>query len=133
MSILRYGVTLGVTVVCDAVWLSFMFERFYKPYLKMYLRPEVQTLPIVLFYPIYAYALYVLVVEPALRFGYSYTEGAYMGCVLGLAAYGAYNCTNQAIIRDWSWIMTSVDWVWGMSVTGIVAVISIALIRYLGW
>jgi hypothetical protein len=45
--------------------------------------------------------------------------------VLGLAAYGAYNLTNLAIVRGWPLELSLIDWAWG----GIVS----ALAGRAGW
>ena len=53
-----------------------------------------------------------LQVQPA-----GWVEAVVRGAVLGLAAYGAYNLTNLAVVRDWPTMLTFADWPWGAFVT----------------
>jgi uncharacterized membrane protein len=47
------------------------------------------------------------------------------GALLGLVAYGAYDFTNQATLRDWPVVVTIVDLAWGAILTGVVSVVSV--------
>ena len=40
------------------------------------------------------------------------------GCILGVLAYGTYEFTNFATLRDWAVQMVMVDVVWGAVLTG---------------
>ena len=40
------------------------------------------------------------------------------GAVLGFVAYATYDLTNQATLRDWPWVVTVADLIWGSFVTG---------------
>ena len=42
-----------------------------------------------------------------------WAEAIVRGVVLGLAAYGAYDLTNLAIIRDWPVKISVIDMAWG--------------------
>ena len=50
------------------------------------------------------------------------------GALLGLLAYGTYELTNKAVIKDWSWQMVVVDMIWGTTLTAVIAGI-LSLIR----
>ena len=41
--------------------------------------------------------------------------------ILGLIAYGTYDFTNLATIKDWPVVVSVVDLVWGISLTAIAA------------
>jgi uncharacterized membrane protein len=43
------------------------------------------------------------------------------GALLGLVAYGTYDLTNQATLKDWPWVVTLTDLAWGAFVTGAAA------------
>ena len=51
------------------------------------------------------------------------------GAVFGLTAYGTYDLTNQATLRDWPTIVTIIDLAWGSTLTAVVA----AAGHRLGW
>ncbi len=44
-----------------------------------------------------------------------------LGALLGLVAYGTYDITNLATIRDWPVIVSVVDLAWGITVTATAA------------
>lgn len=116
--------------ILDAIWLFSMGPTFYKKFLG-HLTSSSATLwlPIVLFYLLYAVGITVFVALPALRANTSYLSVFLFGALLGLVAYGAYDFTNQATLRDWPVIVTVVDLAWGAFLTGVVSVVSVYLGR----
>jgi uncharacterized membrane protein len=117
-AILTYLATLVPLAFLDGIWILFAAKKFYAAQLGFLLSKTVQIVPIALFYPLYAFAILLLVVKPALVSG-SWVEALWRGALLGLAAYGTYDLTNQATISGWPTIVTLVDIVWGMSVTAL--------------
>ena len=85
--------------------------------------------PALFFYPIYVLATLLLAVLPAVASG-SWLEALWRGAVLGLAAYSAYDLTNQATLAGWPTKITLVDIFWGLSVTAITSVIAYFIISY---
>jgi uncharacterized membrane protein len=57
---------------------------------------------------------------PALRDGVP-AQAALNGAILGLVAYGTYEFTSWAVMRDWHPQMVAVDLAWGTAVTGLSA------------
>ncbi|MBL8561446.1 MAG: DUF2177 family protein, partial [Gemmobacter sp.] len=51
--------------------------------------------------------------------------------VLGFMAYGTYEFTSYAIMRDWHWAMVAVDLSWGTVLTATSAAIGLAITRAL--
>ena len=51
----------------------------------------------------------------------NWTQALIAGAILGLVAYGTYDMTNLATVRDWSVMVTIVDIVWGAALTGTAA------------
>ena len=43
------------------------------------------------------------------------------GAVLGLIAYGTYDFTNYATLKQWPLTMVIVDLIWGTFITGVAA------------
>ncbi len=54
----------------------------------------------------------VIVIQPCVEID-SLFKPIYTGFVFGLVAYGTYNLTNMAVIRDWSPTVVFVDMFWG--------------------
>lgn len=105
--------------VLDAVWLSTMTKKFYAPRLG-HLMGEVQWLPAVIFYLLYAMGVVYLVLVPAMQYNWTFARTAFTGAVLGLICYATYDLTNQATLKNWPVAVTVVDMIWGAVLTGLV-------------
>lgn len=100
----------------DAVWLTTMNERLYKPVIGSIMKTPDFT-AIIAFYLIYILGVVVLAILPALREG-GLGRAAMMGAALGFVAYATYDLTNQATLAAWSWKLTFADIAWGTILTG---------------
>jgi uncharacterized membrane protein len=115
-----YALTFAVFLALDACWLGLMGPRLYQPALGALMAPQVDWRAAALFYPIYIGGLLYFAVLPALRArraGLALCNGA----LFGFVAYATYDLTNQATLRDWPWLITLVDLVWGATVSGTAA------------
>ena len=54
------------------------------------------------------------------------------GIALGLMAYGTYEFTNYATLRDWSIEQVATDMIWGGILTGFSAWAGVTIVRALG-
>lgn len=86
--------------------------------------------PAVFFYLLYALALTVLVVLPAVKNDWNWVHVLGAAGLLGLAAYGAYDLTNASTMRDWPMVVTLVDMAWGVVVTALGALVAFFAVRY---
>jgi uncharacterized membrane protein len=100
----------------DAVWLTTMTNRLYKPVLGPILAPKPDMVAAVAFYLIMIFGIVVLAIAPALKEG-AWTRAALNGAVLGLVAYATYDLTNQATLSVWSARLTLIDLCWGTALT----------------
>jgi uncharacterized membrane protein len=116
-------------VVLDGVWIGFMLKRFYTPMMGHLMGGSVNFTAAIIFYLLYAIALSVFVVVPALKYHSGYLPLFLFGVLFGLAAYGTYNLTNQATLRNWPWMLTIVDMTWGGVLTGLTSVIAVYATR----
>ncbi|MBB5373434.1 DUF2177 family protein [Acidocella aromatica] len=107
----------------DAVWLSTMSARLYKPALQGLLAENFRPVPALLFYALYIGGVVAFAVLPSDKPGMALLRGA----GLGLVAYATYDLTNQATLRRWSVLVTSADLAWGSLATGIAAAIACAI------
>jgi uncharacterized membrane protein len=53
------------------------------------------------------------------------------GLVFGVVAYGTYNLTNMAALKGWSVNVVIVDMIWGGILTGVSAVLSTFVVRWI--
>lgn len=115
-----YGLTLVIFLVLDAIWLSSMLERLYRPALGHLLAPQVSLPPAVLFYLLYVAGIVGFAVAPALE-GNGARIALLHGAALGLLCYATYDLTSQATLPGWPWSVTLADLAWGTVATGLAA------------
>lgn len=110
------GATGVVFLILDAIWLTIVGGKLYRPILGDLLSPTVNWPAAVAFYVIYLAGIGFFALWPALR-AESWQMAALNGAVLGFIAYATYDLTNQATLRSWSTTITLADIVWGTFVT----------------
>jgi uncharacterized membrane protein len=106
----------------DVIWLSLTASRLYKPELGDLMLAKFNAIPAVLFYLLYVFGIVMLAVLPAIaerRMATAILRGA----LLGLVAYGTYDLTNQATLRNWSTLVTIADLCWGTFLTAFAAMV----------
>jgi len=128
-TIVSYLAALACLLLFDGPWLALMGPRFYTPRLGHLLSASPQWWAVAAFYSIYALGIVVLVVQPARQLGASAVAVFFSGALLGLVAYGTYDLTNQATLRDWPLGVTIVDLMWGSLLTGTASAVSLTRAR----
>ena len=113
---LAYVAVLLAVAALDAIWLGMIGKDLYRRDMGGLLADSFRVGPAALFYLLYPLALVYLVLWHAPS---GVLEAMARSAVLGLAAYGAYNLTNLAIIRGWPVQLSLIDWVWGGVVTAL--------------
>jgi len=132
--LIAWALTALLFLAMDAVWLTLMAPRLYRPEIGTLLRSSFDLLPALLFYLLYVSGIVVLAVQPALEAARPLAAG-WRGTLLGLVSYGAYDLTNQATLKGWSWRVTLADLAWGSIATGVAAALAslatLAVVRML--
>lgn len=118
-TVVAYVATAVVFLAIDFVWLSTV-GRWYVAQLKPLLRDSPNFVYAGAFYLVYAAAVVVLAVLPAVD-AQSLRTALIYGAVLGLAAYGTYDMTNLSTLRDYPVRVAVVDIVWGTVLTAVAA------------
>lgn len=103
----------GAFGVLDALWLTQMFERLYKPALGPLLAPGLRLEAAGAFYLMYVTGLVLLAVRPAVLAGGGPKAAALRGAGLGAFAYATYDLTNQATLAVWPVHVSVIDIAWG--------------------
>lgn len=112
--LLPYLATLLVVAVLDALWLGVVARSFYAQGIG-HLMAERPFWPAAAgFYLLYPVGLMVLAVWPS---GGDLGRALALGLAAGLFAYGTYDLTNLAVLRDWPWRVAVVDIAWGAFVS----------------
>jgi uncharacterized membrane protein len=115
----------------DAVWLSLMGPRLYRPTLGDILLASVNVAPAIAFYLIYPIGILVFAVLPALK-SESAASATVYGALFGALAYATYDLTNHATLRNWTLQLTLTDMAWGAFASGVAAVVGFYLTRMVG-
>ncbi len=127
--VITFIVTLFLLLAIDGIWLNFVIKGFAKKQIGHLMAETVRLGPVAVFYPLYAGAIVLLIVLPAIYGEFSAVRVFLSGLLLGLAAYGAYDLTNHATLKKWPIIMTIVDMAWGSLLTGTAATATFLIVE----
>lgn len=127
--ITAYLSSLLAMLALDGIWLGLTMKRFYGPRIGHLLADSAKLGPAAVFYLIYILGVSLLVVIPSVQQQAARKKVLWTGALLGLMAYGTYDLTNQATLKDWPVIVTVVDLMWGALLTAVVSLISVACTR----
>lgn len=128
-----YLTAATVFVVVDGIWLKTMTQAFYHPRIGHLLTDTPNMLAAAMFYLFYIFALCVLIIYPQVKIQAPLWQLFALGGLIGLMAYGTYDFTALALLKDYSTSAALVDFVWGGFVTGTVAVSAGWLSYQFGW
>lgn len=128
--VILYLSTAIVFLALDAVMLSQHMGPLFRRHLGDQLLENLRWGPAVAFYLAYVAGLVWLVSWPALRDGLP-MQALIGGAVVGAMAYGTYEFTSYAVMRDWHWQMVVTDLAWGTALTGFSAWAGVAITRAL--
>lgn len=113
----------------DYVGLSYLIKPVFERQIGALMLDSPRLLPAGLFYAFLIFVVMWFVAWPALDQGKSLLWVFGSAALLGAAAYGTYEFTSFAVMRDWTWGMVALDLTWGTLVTGAVATIGVAVTR----
>lgn len=123
-----YAITLAVLLVLDALWLGMVAPKFYKHHIGHLMAKKVNFFAALLFYLIFIFGLLFFVIKPAMVYGIWWHAPVY-GLIFGLVTYGTYDLTNQATLKKWSFTVTIVDLIWGMTLSGLTSLVVYFIVR----
>lgn len=110
-------------LIIDFIWLKYIALSFYRSNIGHLMTDKPNLAIAGLFYLFYVVGVVILAVYPALE-KQSWVTAMLYGGLLGLVAYGTYDITNLATLKNWPPIVTIVDMIWGTVLTASVATIS---------
>lgn len=128
--VILYLITATVFLVLDAVMLKTVMKPLFEQHIGDWLLDEIRLRPAIIFYLFYVAGVLWFVSVSALRSEVS-VNALIGGAILGAMAYGTYEFTNYATLRDWSLQMVAVDVTWGAVLTGFSAWVGVTLTRAL--
>lgn len=113
----RYLSTITLFFILDMIWLIVISPEFYSRHIGHLMTKNVDWVAVILFYLLYSLGLFVFVIiktNPLNRW-----RSSLKGTFFGLITYATFDLTNQAMMKDWPWIVTIVDLFWGMFICGL--------------
>lgn len=116
MQVLILTLTTGVIfLVADAVMLSSVLRPLFQAHLGAALLDGLRWPAAAGFYLLYVFGMVWFAGLPGLRDGVG--VAAFNGALLGLVAYGTYELTSWAVMRDWHPALVAADLLWGTVLT----------------
>lgn len=125
--VILYIASAVVFFAADFVWLSTMGDRLYRPVLGDMMLDK-PNLPVAAgFYLLYLVGLVVLVTAPA---NGDILKALWMGALFGFVAYGTYDLTNLATLRNFTPTLVAIDMAWGTVLTGVSAAAGVWISKF---
>ena len=119
--VVAYVSTAIVFLGIDALWLGRVATTYFRGWIGNMMLEQPNFAAAAVFYLVYVAGVVYFAVMPALNGG-GWTQAAIAGAILGFIAYGTYDMTNLATLKNWPIIMTVVDMSWGTILTSFAAV-----------
>lgn len=123
-----YFVTATVFLLLDLIGLKYFVKPVFERHIGHLFADPFRLGAAALFYVGYVGGMLWFVSVPALRQSDPFAA-LIGGLLLGLLAYGTYEFTNYATLRDWNFEQVLVDTVWGGFLTGVAAWAGVMTIR----
>lgn len=127
-TLILYVSTAVIFLAADAVMLRVVMKPLFERHLGEALLDSPRLLPALGFYLFYVVGIVwfaglpaYLQEQPRIALG--------NGLLLGALAYGTYEFTNWATLRDWSGQQVAVDFTWGIVLTGVSAWLGVLIAR----
>lgn len=109
-----YLAVLLAVGLLDLLWLGFIATEWYQAGMAHLLAPRPNFWAAAAFYLLYPIGLLLFAVGPARG---RWRHALVLGALFGLFAYGTYDLTNLAVLRDWPLVLSAVDMAWGAFVS----------------
>jgi uncharacterized membrane protein len=123
-----YVAVLVVFGIIDAAWLNTMGKLLYRPTLGDILLDDLRIAPAMVFYFAYPIGVVAFAVMPGLRSDSPIV--AFLSALLfGATAYGTYDLTNYATLRNWTLQIAVIDICYGALASGIAATVAVLVAR----
>ena len=124
----RLGAAVSAAFLCivvmmlalDVLWIGFIAKSQYQQGIGHLMADQPVILAAVAFYLLYATGIMVFAVTPA-TYGRGVAQAALKGAVFGLVAYGTYDLTNLATLREWPLRLSLMDMAWGSAISALAA------------
>lgn len=118
--VVAYLATLVAFFAVDTVWLRAVMIPVFRTDVPDLLAATPNAVAAAIFYAAFCAGLVHFAVLDAVAKN-SIAQAARDGALIGLLAYGTYELTNMATLRDWTWRLVVIDMTWGTVLCGLAA------------
>jgi len=118
---IAYCVTLVAFLFMDFIWLARVARDFYAGQIGTLLLDQPRLGVAAGFYCLYVVGIVVFAVMPALKAN-APGSALLFGALFGLIAYGTYDLTNYATLKEWPFLVVVVDMAWGAVLSSVSAI-----------
>lgn len=115
-----YAIALPVFFAIDMVWLGLVAKNFYRNQIGFLMKNEINWTAAMAFYLLFVVGLVLFVITPAIEKS-SWLHALLFGALFGLITYATYDLSNLATLKDWPFLVTMVDLVWGATLAASVS------------
>ncbi|WP_136634660.1 DUF2177 family protein [Pseudooceanicola onchidii] len=112
----------------DAIMLKNVMRPLFETRISDLLLEDLRLAPAAVFYLFYVGGVIWFVSLPALKQDVP-VQALLQGALIGAMAYGTYEFTNYATLKDWAPKMVAVDLIWGTVLTGTSAWLGVLITR----
>lgn len=123
-----YLVSLVFFIIFDLLWIGVIAKKMYAEKLSFIMSPQINFVPVILFYLLFVVGLLLMVVFPAIE-KKSWTHALLYGILFGLVTYATYDLTNLATLKNWPLSITIIDLIWGSFLSAATSIISFFAIQ----
>ena len=129
--IILYFSSLAIFLLIDFLALGIVVKPIFDRQIGHLLLENFRLLPAFFFYAFFVGVLIWFVSFPAITQDKGLLWVAFNAALLGAAAFGTYEFTSLAIMKDWTWKMVIVDMIWGTTLTALSALGGVWVTRLL--
>ncbi len=129
--VILYIATFVVFLGLDFLGLGVVVKPVFDRNIGHLMLEDIRLLPALAFYAFFAFVVVWFVSAPALAQDRSLWWVLGNAALIGAAAYGTYEFTSLAIMKDWTWEMVLTDLTWGTSLTAASAAAGVWITRML--
>ena len=116
-------IALPTFFVIDMAWLVLVAKKFYQSQIGFLMKPDINWIAAIVFYLLFIAGLVFFVISPAVE-KHSWQNALISGALFGLITYATYDLTNLATLKDWPYLVTIIDLIWGTVLAASISVIT---------